>query len=160
MTALPAEIDALRHEQQALRLRRLDANIAWEIGAFIRQRVVADTLPIAFEVSRPGQQLFFYAAEGTTPDNASWVRRKRNVVERFHKSSLEMHLQAQHDGRPMLERYALPVIDFCSSGGSVPIILEGGGCVGAVTVSGLTQHDDHALAVAAIRSVMESQAQA
>ena len=160
MTSLSQEIEALEREQQELQLRRFDATIAWQIGAYIHERLVTDSLPIMVEVSRTGQQLFFYAAPGTTPDNASWVRRKRNVVERFHKSSLEMRLRADHDGRPMLERYSLSPNDYCSSGGGVPVMLEGSGCVGAVTISGLPQHDDHALAVAAIRSVKNQLAQA
>ena len=36
---------------------------------------------VTAEVRRGKETLFFYAMPGTTPNNADWVRRKRNVVE-------------------------------------------------------------------------------
>ena len=37
--------------------------------------------------------------------------------------------------------------DYACHGGSFPIQVKGGGCVGVVTVSGLPQRDDHILVV-------------
>uniref|UniRef100_UPI003101941B heme-binding protein n=1 Tax=Neorhizobium sp. EC2-8 TaxID=3129230 RepID=UPI003101941B len=53
-----------------------------------------------------------------------------------------------------MERYILSPDDYVSSGGSVPLIVRGSGCVDSVTVSGLTQYDDHRLAADAIRHVL------
>ena len=44
-------------------------------------------LSLVIDVRRFGQPLFYAALDGTTPDNAEWVRRKSNVVARFHRSS-------------------------------------------------------------------------
>jgi uncharacterized protein (UPF0303 family) len=41
----------------------------------------------------------------------------------------------------------LPLRDYADHGGSFPISVKGVGCVGAVTVSGLPQREDHALVV-------------
>jgi uncharacterized protein (UPF0303 family) len=41
-------------------------------------------------------------------------------------------------------------VDFAAHGGSFPIIVRGTGCIGAVTVSGLPQRDDHNLVVEAL----------
>lgn len=40
------------------------------------------------------------------------------------------------------------------TGGSVPIRVRGAGVVAALTISGLSSEDDHALAVEAIRAVL------
>jgi uncharacterized protein (UPF0303 family) len=144
-------IEELQVEAQELVLPAFDSTVAWEIGGYIRKRAAAESMPIAFEVSRIGQQVFFHAMPGAMPDNAHWIRRKRAVVERFYSSSLLMKLLADRQGRPLLERYILSADDYVASGGSVPLVVAGSGCVGTVTVSGLTQYEDHRLAAEAIR---------
>jgi len=151
-------IEELQTEAEELVLPAFDPSIAWEIGAYIRKRAAAANMPIAFEVSRIGQQVFFHAMPGAMPDNAHWIRRKRAVVERFYRSSLLMKLLADREGRPLLERYILSADDYVASGGSVPVVVAGSGCVGTVTVSGLTQYDDHRLAAEAIRHVIADMA--
>lgn len=131
-----------------------DAAVAWKIGRYAHDRAEAGGKRIAIEVSRPGQQLFYCAMPGIAPDSTAWIRRKRNVVERFHKSSLLMKLLADQQGRPMLERYSLPADDYCASGGGVPVIVRGSGCIGTVTISGMTQYEDHALGIEALRTVL------
>ncbi len=44
-------------------------------------------------------------------------------------------------------RYNLPEEDYAAHGGCFPIIVEGTGIVGSVTVSGLPQREDHNLVV-------------
>jgi uncharacterized protein (UPF0303 family) len=147
------QIKDLEAELLALQLPHFDAGVAWKIGNYIHDRAVAQGKRIAFEVSRPGQQLFYCVMPGIGPDSTAWIRRKRNVVERFHKSSLLMKLLADQQNRPMLERYSLSSDDYCASGGGVPIIVRGCGCIGTVSISGMTQYEDHALATQALRSV-------
>jgi uncharacterized protein (UPF0303 family) len=125
-------ISALKSENDELQFPLFNAEIAWRIGSLLQKRAAEGRLAIAIEVSMCGQQLFYCAMPGATPDNAAWIRRKRAVVERFHRSSLFMKVSADEQGRPMLERYALSPEDYASSGGAVPIIVKGTGCVGAV----------------------------
>lgn len=148
------KIEALQSEEEELQFPYFDAGIAWQVGVLLRERAAAENLPIAIEVSTFGQQLFFAALPGATPDNADWVRRKRAVVERFRCSSLLVTLRGEEAGRTLIAKSALCERDFANSGGAFPVILEKSGVVGAVTVSGLTQFDDHALAVWAIRQVI------
>ncbi|ANK95462.1 MULTISPECIES: heme-degrading domain-containing protein [Rhizobium] len=150
------QIAVLETELLEIQLPHFDAGVAWRIGAFIHERADTAGKRIACEISRPGQQLFYFAMPGIAPDSEAWIRRKRNVVERFHKSSLLMKLLADKQERPLLERYALAPGDYCASGGGVPIVVKGSGCLGAVTVSGLTQFDDHALGVEALRNVLST----
>jgi uncharacterized protein (UPF0303 family) len=54
----------------------------------------------------------------------------------------------------LLERYGLPVAEYAAAGGSFPLHVEGAGIVGAVTVSGLPQRDDHELVVEALCAML------
>jgi uncharacterized protein (UPF0303 family) len=49
----------------------------------------------------------------------------------------------------------LPERDVASHGGSFPIVVDGVGCIGAVTVSGLPQRVDHELVVEALAALCE-----
>ena len=45
--------------------------------------------------------------------------------------------------------------DVADHGGSFPIVVDGVGCVGAVTVSGLPQREDHELVVEALAELCD-----
>ena len=83
--------------------------------------------------------------QNATPDNAEWVRRKRNVTLRFHRSSYAIGLELQRAGKTMRERHGLRDDDYMAHGACFPIRLAGPTCIGAITVSGLPQRDDHDL---------------
>ena len=147
-------LDALLAEEQELQFPSFSADVAWTLGSHIYQRAKAASLPIAIEVSRNGQQLFFAALPGATPDNAEWIRRKRAVVQRFHHSSLYMSVEAEQTGRLFLQRYELSEQEYAAAGGGFPIFVRETGCVGAVVVSGLPQLEDHRLVTEAIRETI------
>lgn len=151
---IEAQIKDLEAELLDLQLPSFDAAAAWKIGSHIHARAEAEGKRIAIEVSRPGQQLFYSVMPGIAPDSTAWIRRKRNVVERFHKSSLLMKLLADQQQRDMHQRYSLSPDDYGATGGGVPIVVSGSGCIGCVTVSGMTQFDDHAWGVDAIRAIL------
>ena len=141
-------------QERELRLPRLDAQIAWELGTRIRTLATDRGLTLVIDVRRFGQQLFFAALDGTTPDNAEWVRRKSNVVARFHRSSYAVGMTLKMKATTLLEGYGLPVADYAVDGGSFPLIVENAGSVGSVTVSGLPQRDDHNLVVEALSALL------
>ena len=147
-------LDALLAEEEELQFPSFSADVAWTLGSHIYQRAKAASLPIAIEVSRNGQQLFFAALPGATPDNAEWIRRKRAVVQRFHHSSLYMSVEAEVKGRPFLQRYGLSEQEYAAAGGGFPIFVRETGCVGAIVVSGLPQLEDHRLVTEAIRETI------
>ncbi len=133
-----------------LRLARLDARVAWELGVRLRTMAEERGLAVVIDVRRFGQPLFYAALEGTTPDNAEWVRRKSNVVARFHHSSYAVGLKLKTKDETLAEQQGLPLADFATHGGSFPLGVEGAGVVGSVTVSGLPQRADHELVVEAL----------
>ncbi|HUA99705.1 MAG TPA: heme-degrading domain-containing protein [Terracidiphilus sp.] len=143
---LSEDLERVALQERELRLAKFDAHVAWELGVRLRTMALERGLAIVIEVRRFGQLLFYTALDGTTPDNLEWVRRKSNVVARFHRSSygVGLTMTAKDDS---LEKRGLPISDYASHGGSFPLHVEGAGIVGSVTVSGLPQRADHELVV-------------
>ncbi|MGD0348003.1 MAG: heme-degrading domain-containing protein [Terracidiphilus sp.] len=151
---LSEDLEKIRIQESELRLPRLDAQVAWDLGTRIRTMATERGLILVIDVRRFGQPLFYAALDGTTPDNAEWVRRKSNVVARFHRSSYAVGMTLKVKATTLLERYGLPVADYAADGGSFPLIVEGAGIVGSATVSGLPQRDDHNLVVEALCALL------
>jgi uncharacterized protein (UPF0303 family) len=149
-----AEDLALIARQEAeLRFPTFDYDTAWQLGQTLRDLAISRKQGIVVDIRRfgqPHQQLFYTALAGTTPDSQRWVQRKSNVVARFHRPSYAIGLLLEQQGRQFAERYALPDADYAPHGGCFPIHVSGAGIIGAVTISGLSQRDDHNLAVEAI----------
>ncbi|MFZ1873409.1 heme-degrading domain-containing protein [Serratia sp. D1N4] len=141
------DLHALAMQETALTFHHFDHAAAWELGMALKAAAEQHHLAIAIEIQLAGQTLFYYAMQGTTPDNADWVRRKRNVVNHFHKSSYAVGLRLQQRQVSLEERYGLSVRDYAAYGGAFPIRLAGVGCIGTIALSGSPQHEDHNLLV-------------
>jgi uncharacterized protein (UPF0303 family) len=139
---LSEDLERIALQEQELVLPRLDAQVAWELGVRLRTMAEERGLALVVDVRRFGQPLFYAVLEGTTPDNAEWVRRKSNVVARFHRSSYAVGLG--------LKLKNTTLADYAADGGSFPLKVAGAGIVGSVTVSGLPQRSDHELVVEAL----------
>jgi len=150
------ELDELVAEEQKLIFPYFDTSVAWTVGCRLRDRAISENFPIAIELSVGGKPLFFSSLSGATPDNGEWIRRKRNVVDRFHRSSFFFAVQEQQQGRPFLERFNLCGEDYCAKGGGVPILLCGIGAIGALSVSGLPHQQDHRMVVNILRESIAS----
>jgi uncharacterized protein (UPF0303 family) len=144
------DLQRIAVQERALRLPKLDAAIAWDLGLRLRTLAEARHLEVVIDVRRFGQPLFYTALEGTTPDNVEWVRRKSNVVARFHRSSYAVGLSLKAKNESLFEKQGLSVADYATHGGSFPLAVDGAGVVGCVTVSGLAQRADHELVVEAL----------
>jgi uncharacterized protein (UPF0303 family) len=144
------DLEVIARQERELVLPRFDEDIAWELGVRLRELAIDRRLPVTIEVRRFGQPLFYSAMKGSTPDNAEWVRRKGNVVARFHRSSYAIGLSLQQTNSTLAEKYELSAADYASHGGSFPLSVTEAGVVGCVTVSGLPQRADHELVVEAL----------
>jgi uncharacterized protein (UPF0303 family) len=151
---LSEDLERIAMQERELVLPRIDAQVAWELGLRLRTMAVERSLSLVIDVRRFGKPLFYAALEGTTPDNAEWVRRKSNVVARFHRSSYAVGLGLKLKNATLLERQGLPLADYATDGGSFPLIVAGAGVVGSVTVSGLPQRADHELVVEALCALL------
>jgi len=140
------DIERVHLQERELCFQHLDAQVAWELGTSLRAVAVERALPVVIDVRRFGQPLFYAALEGTTPDNVEWVRRKNNILARYHRSSYRMGLEMKLKGET-LEQRGHAVADFAAHGGAFPLTVTGAGIVGSVTVSGLPQRQDHELVI-------------
>jgi len=150
---LNEDLERVALQERELHLSKLDAQVAWELGTRLRTMAQERGLAIVIDVRRFGQPLFYAALDGSTPDNPEWVRRKSNVVARFHRSSygVGLTMKLKNDS---LENRGLPIADYASHGGSFPLHVEGAGIVGSATVSGLPQRADHELVVEALCTML------
>ena len=137
---------AIALQEERLRFERFDAGVAWDLGLALKAAADKRGVGVALDISTPSYTLFSHAMDGATPDNEEWVRRKRNVTLRFHRSSYAIGLELKRDGRTLGRGHGLKDDDYMAHGGCFPIRLVGSSLViGAITVSGLPQREDHDL---------------
>ena len=148
------DLDRIAQQERELVLPKLDAEVAWDLGSRLRTMAHERALAVVIDVRRFGQPLFYAAMEGTTPDNPEWVRRKGNVVARFHRSSYSVGIREKMKGVSLAESQGLPLSDYATHGGSFPLSVAGAGIVGSVTVSGLPMRADHELVVEALCAML------
>ena len=133
-------------QEETLRCERFDPGIAWDLGVALKRAADDRRVGVALDISTASYTLFSHAMAGATPDNAEWVRRKRNVTFRFHRSSYAVGLELQKTGKTMRDKHGLKDDDYMAHGGCFPVRLAGSPLViGAITVSGLPQREDHDL---------------
>jgi len=146
------DLATIARQEAELLFANFDYDIAWRLGVSLRELALARKQSIVIDIRRFGQphQPLFYSALGGTPDNARWIQRKSNVVARFHRPSYAIGLMLEQTNRTFSDRYNLPDADYAPHGGSFPIHVTGTGIIGAVTVSGLPQREDHNLVVEAL----------
>lgn len=151
---LQEDLERIALQEQELVLPGLDAEMAWLIGSKLRAMAAERGLAIVIDVRRFGHPLFYAAMDGTTPDNPEWVRRKGNVVARFHHSSYTAALTEKLKGKTIYESQGLALADYATHGGAFPLRVGKAGVVGSVTVSGLPMRRDHELVIEALCAVL------
>ena len=153
--AINDDIQQLALQEQRLRFKRFDEDTAWQVGTKLRELAVVRKLPIVIDIRLTNRQLFHSALAGSTPDNPEWVRRKSNVVLRYLKSSYRVGRELTVKNDTLDQHRGVSPLDFAPHGGSFPIHVEGAGIIGAITVSGLPQREDHSLVVEALAAILD-----
>ncbi|GAB2890392.1 heme-degrading domain-containing protein [Uliginosibacterium flavum] len=148
------DVEKMALQEERLQFANFDADTAWALGCALREAAIKRGYKIAIEVRQMGFPLFYSALPGSSPDNADWLRRKRNVVERFHKASYAIGHNLLQRGLTITERYGIALADFAAAGGGFPIRVRGTGVVGFVGVSGLAQRDDHGFIVEVLAQML------
>src|SRR5512136_2307490 len=152
---LEQDIERVALQEERLRFSSFDAATAWTVGTRLRAAAEARGVAVAIDIQVNGYPLFFTAMPGTTPDNIDWIRRKRNVVQRYHRSSYAVGLHLRQQGTTLTEQVGVDSRDYAPHGGCFPIKLHGTGCIGTITVSGLPQRADHELIVEVLAELLE-----
>ncbi|GAB1482352.1 heme-degrading domain-containing protein [Treponema sp.] len=151
MTANKELLDRIAAEEAELVLDHFTEDDAWKLGLLLVEAARKNGGPIALDIRRPGQILFHAAMPGAVGDNDEWIRRKTNVLFRFRKSSFAVGVNLGLIGQTVEEKYNISSAEYATHGGAFPICVKGAGLVAALTVSGLAQEDDHAMAVECLR---------
>jgi uncharacterized protein (UPF0303 family) len=141
------ELIELNRQEEEIQFHCFSNKTALEVGLLLVEEAKNIGKSITVDISRNGQCLFHHAMEGTTIDNAEWIRRKNNVVTRFGHSSYHVGTQLRSQGKTMEEKYGISSSEYAAHGGAFPLIIKGVGPVGTITVSGLPQKEDHELVV-------------
>lgn len=137
-------------QEERLVFPRFGQEEAWALGTWLRQAGLARGGVLVVDVSLHRQQMLRLTVGPATPDHDDWVRRKRNTALHFARSSYAIGLSLAQQGTTLEAKSGLPHRDYATHGGAVPLLVKGAGCIGALTVSGLPQREDHALAMAAL----------
>ncbi len=140
-------LERLLEQEERLRFPLFNEESAWELGCLFAERAKRDAIAIAVDIATKDRVLFHHSRAGTNPDNEAWIRRKKRTVNRFGHSSFYIGKKLESLGLTLAQKYYLSERSYAAHGGCFPIIVEGVGVIGTVTVSGLPQEEDHALVV-------------
>ncbi|GAB2540049.1 heme-degrading domain-containing protein [Spirosoma aerophilum] len=141
-STIDQDLTRIALQEKQLQFETFTADTGWQLGVRLKEAVEARGKAVAIDIQLAGHPLFFYAMPGTTPDNIDWVRRKRNAVLHFHRSSYAIGLDLKQRQTSLQEKAGLNPRDYATHGGSFPIRLMGT-FVGTITISGLPQREDH-----------------
>lgn len=148
------DLARIARQEQELQFESFDLDTAWELGSLLRKMAAERKLGVVIDITLFSMQVFYAALDGATPDNPNWVRRKRNTVFRLFKSSYATGRELAKAQTNLQAKLGLADADYAAHGGSFPIAVKGTGCIGAVTVSGLPQREDHNMVVEALSALL------
>jgi len=145
-----ADINQIIAQEEGLVFDHFDEEMAFVTGMAVRERALKDKAPIAVEVRTWDRVLFFAALPGSSFENADWIRRKVNTTRRVLKSSYRVVLEKKFEEPYFPPGRGFDNAEHALAGGCFPIRVKGAGIIGAVTVSGVPQRQDHFYAVAGV----------
>lgn len=153
------QLEAL--ESEKITLDVFNSDVAWAIGSAARKIALEkySNQSLVIDITLSSGQVLFHTAtnDGAEVDNDQWVNRKKKTVLRFGKSSFYVGQKLRIKNKSVEEALFVSPIDYATHGGSVPIrITSFDGVIGALTISGLAQEDDHLLALEVLKSFKES----
>ncbi|GAB3518032.1 heme-degrading domain-containing protein [Photobacterium alginatilyticum] len=134
-------------EESRLQFAYFNHQRAWELGCALKEAAEQLNASVAIDITVNNQCLFSYAMHNTTIDNLEWIRRKRNVVHRYQHSSWYMGNYYKAKESTIENSALIDPREFAPYGGSFPLTIRNTGVIGAISVSGLPQKEDHRLIV-------------
>lgn len=137
----------LTSQAEQLEFASFSAEDSLDLGELALSVARSRGLPIAIEVWHTGRLIFKAALPGTSAENDDWLRRKRNVTERFDDSTMALRVKHEERGLDFNAATLLPLVDYAAHGGGWPIKTVDNGTVGFFGISGLPQVEDHELII-------------
>ena len=144
------KLDAVIEEQErVLRFRSIDLDTIYRVCCRAVERLKSMKAPCYIRAVVNKTVVFAQCLEGASCNNEEWAKRKAALCERYWMSSLHAARNLEKKGQT-LETCGMNSTEYGLSGGSFPILLESGLCIGSITVSGLKGEEDHQIVVSAI----------
>lgn len=135
-----------------IQLKSFSNSIALEMGIKIIRHAEANGKSIAVSIDRLNHTVFRYLGNNQSEDKHDWLRRKANVSVRFEESSMAVKEALLKGGMTLAETFGLDNADYIAKGGAIPLTVENAGMVGIVTVSGLSDIEDHQIILDALEN--------
>src|SRR5215472_14123286 len=108
------DLEKIALQEKRLKFKHFDSEVAWALGTALKAAAEKRHVAVAIDIQLNGHTLFSYAMAGTTPDNWDWIRRKRNVVQRYHRSSYVVGLKQECDRIRLDEKSGLDLKDYAT----------------------------------------------
>jgi uncharacterized protein (UPF0303 family) len=145
----------LLEEEQELVGDTVDEALCYAIGSRIVEGGLRERQPLAVGVVLGERQVFHVGLPGTEAFNDMVMKGKWAVAKRGGHSSLYERNVRLQNGTTFEDETGLTFPEYAPFGGAVPVrARQRDADVAYVVVSGLTQEEDHALAVEAIRAAL------
>jgi uncharacterized protein (UPF0303 family) len=128
----------IEEQENLLQFSEFTGETALKIGLMLVEKAKRNGKAIVIDIERHNQKLFHYAFDGTSPDNDFWIAGKNSLVNRFNHSSLYMAKKIREKNSPAGHELGVYI-----AGGAFPIIIKDVGVIGTITVSGLSEEEDH-----------------
>lgn len=110
---------------------------------------------VAIEIFKNGRTSLRFLPDHLNADKVDWLRRKRNSVLYFGLSTDALYKKMNGEELLLEEKYGLKQEEYTITPGSVPIRVRGAGLIGALSITGLSPEEDHALAVSLLQELLE-----
>lgn len=147
-----SSIQLLGHEAECL-LPQFSVNIALAIGELAASMARERNYSIVISIRMNDWEIFKEALPGTTPENDNWARRKANVVNLTHHSTMFERVKAEEEGINWHEKHGVEDATHAIHGGGFPLATKDG-YQGVMLISGLPQVDDHNFAVDVLKKYL------
>ena len=144
------DIERVKLQEATLVFDAFDEAAAFAVGSRIREKALAEKMPVIVDIRTWDRPLFYAAMPGSNASNPDWARRKINVVKRYLRSTYRMVLEQQRPDRTFKVGEALDIADYVLAGGGFPVTVKGAGVIGVIAVSGLPERQDHEVVVEAL----------
>jgi uncharacterized protein (UPF0303 family) len=146
----------IAEQERELQFVEFNNEIAWELGSRFAVHAMEENLPIAISIYFNSQLLFHFAMKGTSVDNDQWIKRKNRIVNHFGHSSYYIGKLLKERNTSLENAFFLDSMMYSPFGGALPITIRNVGVVGTITVSGLTEEEDHQLVVRVVKEFLQS----
>jgi uncharacterized protein (UPF0303 family) len=138
-------VELLGHEENT-RFNEITAATCQQIGERAVEIGLKRSHPITISVQLDGNEVFVKALPGADAEQPSWIKRKANVVNLTHHSTMYERVSAEERGADWHQENGVADETHAIHGGGFPLVTTGGEFKGILLISGLPQVDDHLLA--------------